>query len=160
MDTDGDFIHWITRTAAGLRQPGLHGDLRADLLAVRRAGISVLVSLTADPVPERDLMRCGIKGRHFPIVGMGTPLLEPTLELCQELSRELTQGSKIAFHCTAGVGRTGMMLACHLVSRGIAPGDAVLRVRDRIPKAIQTSGQEAFVQRFAEASNPRAARKP
>lgn|SRR5689334_10707293 len=160
MDTDGDLIHWITRSAAGMRQPGLHGELRAELLAVRRAGISVLVSLTMDPVPERDLMRCGIKGRHFPIVGMGIPLVEPTMDLCQELSRELIQGSKIAFHCTQGVGRTGMMLACHLVSRGIAAADAMVRVRERIPGAIQTSGQEAFVQRFAEASNPRAARRP
>ena len=160
MNTDGDFIYWITRSAAGMRQPGLHGDLRSDLQAVRRAGIRMLISLTPEAVPERDLLAYNIKGRHFPIVGMGVPLLDPTLVLCEELSGVLRQGSKIAFHCMAGVGRTGMMLACHLVSRGISAGDAIVRVRERIPRAIQTSGQEAFVHRFAEASTPRAARKP
>lgn len=151
-------IHWVTRTAAGLRQPGLHGELDGDLLAVRNAEIDVLVSLTVDALPDRPLQRHDIRGLHFPIVGMGVPRLEQVALLMEGLSRDLHQGKKIAFHCTAGVGRTGMMLACHLVWRGKTAPLAISRVREVIPRAIQTSGQEKFVHQFAEAvrgGNPR-----
>jgi hypothetical protein len=47
------------------------------------------------------------------------------------------------------------MLACHLVSRGVVPALAIARVRGCIPRAIQTSGQEAFVQPFALAHGKR-----
>jgi atypical dual specificity phosphatase len=158
MAASDGFIHWVTKSAAGLRQPGLHGELAADLTAVRRAGIDVLVSLTGEALPQHQLLLRGINGRHFPIVGMGVPMLEPTLALCEELAQLAREGSKIAFHCTAGVGRTGMMLACHLVSRGIVAPEAIVRVRAGIPRAIQTKGQEAFVQRFAETYGQRSAR--
>jgi atypical dual specificity phosphatase len=149
--SDGFIIHWVTKSAAGLRQPGLQGDLATELTAVRRAGIDVLVTLTMTPLPQHQLMLRGLQARHFPIFGMGVPQVEAAITLCEELAQQVRTGSKIAFHCQAGVGRTGMMLACHLVSRGVAPGDAIARVRGTIPRAIQTSGQEAFVQQFAEA---------
>lgn len=156
--TAGDgFIHWVTKSAAGLRQPGLRGALAADLTSVRRAGIDVLVTLTAEPLPEHQLLLRGLEGRHFPIVGMGVPQVDAALALCEELAQRVRTGSKIAFHCNAGVGRTGMMLACHLVSRGVAPLEAITRVRGCIPRAIQTSGQEAFVQQF-EAARERSGR--
>jgi atypical dual specificity phosphatase len=89
---------------------------------------------------------------------MGVPRLEEVAPLMEGLSRELHQGKKVAFHCTAGVGRTGMMLACHLVWRGKSATSAITRVREVIPRAIQTRGQEAFVHQFAAAQrsgNPR-----
>jgi atypical dual specificity phosphatase len=125
------------------------------LRAVRNAGIDVLVSLTVDALSERPLQRHNILGWHFPIVGMGVPRLEQVLSLMDALSRELHQGKKIAFHCTAGVGRTGTMLACHLVWRGKSAPSAITRVREVIPRAIQTSGQEAFVRQFADALRSR-----
>jgi hypothetical protein len=158
MTSNDGFIHWVTKSAAGLRQPGLHGELAADLTAVRRAGIDVLVTLTAEALPQHQLMLRGLSGRHFPIVGMGVPMLEVTLALCEELAQQVRVGSKIGFHCTAGVGRTGMMLACHLVSRGVTAADAIVRVRRSIARAIQTTGQEAFVHRVAEAYARRATR--
>jgi atypical dual specificity phosphatase len=151
MTANDSFIFWITKTAAGLRQPGLNGDLNGDLTAVRRSGIQLLVTLTVEVLPAHELMLRGIEGRHFPILGMGVPALEATHKLCEELAQKVRLGTKIGFHCTAGVGRTGMMLACHLVSRGLSARDAIQRVRGCIPRAIQTTGQEAFVRRFAEA---------
>jgi protein-tyrosine phosphatase len=82
---------------------------------------------------------------------MGIPTLDATVGLCEEMSEAVDHGRKIAVHCTQGVGRTGMVLACHLAWRGMQASEAIERVRQQIPRAIQTVGQEAFVYRLAEA---------
>lgn len=152
MASDDSFIRWVDPCAAGLRQPGRGGELQADLEALRDARIGLLVSLTMKPVPPLDLARYGIMGRHFPIMGMSVPSLEASLSLCEELCDAVRLGSKIGFHCTAGVGRTGTMLACYLTWLGMTAPRAVARVRERIPRAIQTTRQEAFVHQFATAA--------
>ena len=57
MAASENFIHWVTKSAAGLRQPGLRGELAADLTAVRRAGIDVLVTLTSEALLEDALRK-------------------------------------------------------------------------------------------------------
>ncbi len=56
-------------------------------------------------------------------------------------------------HCWGGHGRTGMVVACHLVGRGHAPEEAVaevLRLRATLPKNHDPfeGGQRAFVLRW------------
>jgi atypical dual specificity phosphatase len=145
------FIRWVTSTAAGLRQPGRGGHLESDLAALQKADVSLLVSLTMRALPEAALARYGLTSRHFPIIGMGVPTLDGAMGLCEEMSRAVGGGYKVAVHCTQGVGRTGMVLACHLVWQGMRAPEAIERVRQRIPGAIQTAGQEAFVRRLAAA---------
>ena len=49
-----------------------------------------------------------------------------------------------------GLGRSGMIAACTLVDGGVSPTDAIAFVRaSRGPRALETSGQEEFVSRFA-----------
>jgi atypical dual specificity phosphatase len=151
MTNDEAFVRWVHPSAAGMRQPGMGRHLHTDLRALRDAGIDVLVSLTVRPVPEHELAIHGIRGRHFPIIGMSIPTLEASFGLYKELGEAIRLGSKIAFHCTAGVGRTGTMLACYLAWRGMPAAAAIARVRQRIPRAIQTTRQEAFVHQFAAA---------
>lgn len=61
-----------------------------------------------------------------------------------------------AFHvgCRAGLGRTGMVLACLGAMTGVA--DPVAWVRATYdPRAVETNGQEAMVGRFASDHGPR-----
>jgi len=51
-------------------------------------------------------------------------------------------------HCGAGLGRTGTVLACYLISRGLCAEHAIDRVRDARPGAIEAINQIAFVYYF------------
>ena len=54
-------------------------------------------------------------------------------------------------HCELGLGRTGTMLACYLVSQGregYSAGRAILKTRRRRTESIETSEQERAVGNF------------
>ena len=45
--------------------------------------------------------------------------------LAATLDAELSAGKNVVVHCRQGIGRTGLIAACLLVSRGVSPGSAV-----------------------------------
>lgn len=59
------------------------------------------------------------------------------------------RGSHVEVGCLAGRGRTGTVLACLAVLAGVSADEAVPWVRHRLPGAIETSAQEAWVRGFA-----------
>ncbi len=58
-------------------------------------------------------------------------------------------GVHVEVGCLAGRGRTGTVLACIATLAGIPAEDAVAWVRRRLPGAVETSAQEAWVLHFA-----------
>jgi protein-tyrosine phosphatase len=63
---------------------------------------------------------------------------------------------RVAVACMGGVGRTGTVVACALVRRGLSPAAAIRRVRElRHPTAVETVEQERFVDAYARSSATR-----
>ncbi|MEJ6394957.1 hypothetical protein V8J82_16960 [Gymnodinialimonas sp. 2305UL16-5] len=54
-------------------------------------------------------------------------------------------GGTMAFACQYGAGRSGMMAALCLIEQGVAPDDAMARVRDAFPPAVESDAQEAWL---------------
>jgi atypical dual specificity phosphatase len=143
-------VDWILPgQLAGGSRPGLLDDLEDDFAQLRRLGIRLIVNLTETP-HEPPLEERGFASLHFSIPDMGITTPRRLLPMLLQILEPAPGGGPVLVHCKAGLGRTGMVLACCLVLRGDEPAMAVRKVRQVNPYFIQTGTQERFVADFAE----------
>ncbi|KAK9514875.1 hypothetical protein VZT92_025558 [Zoarces viviparus] len=80
----------------------------------------------------------------------GVANLTTVLDMVQVMAFALQEG-KIAVHCHAGLGRTGVLLACFLAyATRLTANQAILCVRAKRPNSIQTRGQLRCVRAFVQ----------
>lgn len=85
--------------------------------------------------PEKFMAR-GIFHYNFSWRDMGCPALDYTLNIVQVVAFTIDAGRKIAIHCHAGLGRTGLVIACYLVfTDKFSPAE----VRPRCQSSIERS---------------------
>ncbi|XP_065058620.1 protein tyrosine phosphatase domain-containing protein 1-like [Rhopilema esculentum] len=78
----------------------------------------------------------------------GVRALQSIVDMVKVMDFALADG-KVAIHCHAGLGRTGVLIACYFVySQRMKADSAINTVRAKRPKAIQTRGQIACVRDF------------
>ena len=143
-------IEWILPgLLAGSARPGLLDDLEKDLDQLRRLGIHLIVNLT-ETAQDPQVESWGFAGVHFPIPDMGTSSPRAVLPVCLQIRDSIEAKRPVLLHCKAGLGRTGMMLACCLTLLGEKAEIAIRRVRLVNPLFIQTPAQERFVAHFGE----------
>ncbi|HNN97382.1 MAG TPA: ATP-binding cassette domain-containing protein, partial [Pseudomonadota bacterium] len=135
---------------AGMPAPGMTYDLAYDLDLVRGAGITHLVTLTQETLPGEKLRAHGLISLHFPIVDMDVPSEEAAARLASQIAELVAAGRSVGFHCKAGLGRTGTMLACQLIWEGVPAPQALTQVRSVEPGWIQSDKQVAFLGRFED----------
>lgn len=142
---------WLKKgLLAGTPRPGVFLDVDYDLKALQRVGIRVLVSLTETPMEAELLARYGIAGFWSPVEDMAAPTIEQAKEVCSHVAGLTAQGQAVAYHCKAGLGRTGTFLAAQLIWEGSTALDALERVRRIEPRWVQSDEQVAFLERFAQ----------
>ena len=126
---------------------GLSGELTAaNVRTLERAGVGALVSLTeeaARPLPP------GLRYLHLPVPDMTVPSPRQIDRFLEFVDAAEEDGLAVAVHCRAGLGRTGTMLACYLVSRGRPAEEALEQVRRQRPGSVETAGQEEAVRACA-----------
>jgi atypical dual specificity phosphatase len=116
---------------------------------LRKQGIQLIVSLTEMP-PRRDwINNAGLMQVHEPVEDMSPPEQQQIDSVLTAMERANQHGMGVAVHCAAGLGRTGVILACYLVSQGEGAADAVARVRELRPGSIETQGQVDAIHEFA-----------
>jgi atypical dual specificity phosphatase len=144
-------FHWLRVGAlAGMPAPGVTNDIEYDLDLIRQAGISCLVTLTQEQLPAEALQAAGLQSRYFPIEDMEAPSVVASAELCSFVAGLLVEGKAVGFHCKAGLGRTGTMLAAQLIWEGANAQTAVAQARSVEPSWIQSDSQVAFLSRYEE----------
>ncbi|KQO90941.1 hypothetical protein ASF36_21355 [Methylobacterium sp. Leaf90] len=131
-------------------------DLATDIRAISDWGATALVTLIegheiealAVPGLERECQRHGIEWLHLPIPDVSTPTDEfeaAWATVGEGLRSRLRNGFNIVVHCKGGLGRAGTIAGRLLVELGVNPEDAIRRVREARPGAVETVEQERHV---------------
>ncbi|SCU66247.1 kinetoplastid-specific protein tyrosine phosphatase, putative [Trypanosoma equiperdum] len=98
---------------------------------------------------EQDLMRHQISYYEFPWPDMTAPKQDIVLRSVQVMDSHVKKSGKVLVHCHAGLGRTGLMIACYLLyAQKMPSADVIELVRQMRPGAIQTSRQVKFIHDF------------
>lgn len=131
-----------------------------------RAGIDSFVDLTEEgELPAYDSLLPGlteqqIRYRRISIVDHDLPESDEYMaRILDRIDAEIAAGRNVYVHCHAGIGRTGMTVACHLVRRGLGNEDALDRLQDlwrqcarsrRWPVVPETPEQMEFVRNWRD----------
>jgi ADP-ribosylglycohydrolase/protein-tyrosine phosphatase len=145
------------RDAAGRRRHWR--TVRTDMEELKRQGASRMLLLIedhelealGDPGIERAYEEAGGKLVRYPIPDLSVPAdpLDFRQKALWQLHQWMRLGFGAAIACRGGLGRSGLVTACMLVDWGFSADDAIAKVREARPGAIETREQELFVERYA-----------
>jgi ADP-ribosyl-[dinitrogen reductase] hydrolase len=158
--------YWVQpgRLLAG-EYPGAEEDDEATADRVARlleAGIDTFVDLTVEGErePYHALLGPAVEHHRLPIVDHGLPRSPAHMrDILGLIDDALARGRSVYLHCRAGIGRTGMVVACHLAATGRGGEEALAELNrlwrqsarsaqwKRVP---ETDEQRDFVVEFAE----------
>ena len=110
-------------------------------------GIKSVVTIREEPLDEswtRD-----INYLHVLSNDMGVPEFNDLIHTVDFIHRRITSNEPVLVHCLAGMGRTGVILACYLVKyQNMSADEATQKVRKERPGSIQSYPQEEIIFRF------------
>lgn len=124
-----------------------------DLVWLEKQGILALVRMTEKheaEVTSVQIAQLGLRDCHEAVPDFTAPSLVQVNKMAQFIERSLAEGRPVGVSCGAGLGRTGMILACYLVSQGYEAGAAIDEVRAKRPGSIETKSQEETVRAYAK----------
>jgi len=156
-------LHWVDgqwpgKLALAARPRG--GEwLEDEITSWRLRGIDTVCSLlTPDEEEDLDLAHekiqaeaQGMKFLSFPIHDRQVPESETELtKTLGSLDADLTAGRNVVLHCRQGIGRTGLVAACLLLTKGNDPATAVKQLSDaRGTPVPETPEQRRWIDNYA-----------
>ncbi len=147
MRNDHNDLFWILPgKLAGMSYPD---QSKASMSGLCAAGVGAIVTLTLRPLQPDLIREWGFEYLHLPVHDFTAPGKDQVESFVRFCDRNIDSGRAVAVHCRAGIGRTGVMLACYLVHLGSKPHKAVRKVRRVRPGALETAEQEDAVYEFA-----------
>jgi atypical dual specificity phosphatase len=142
-----NFAWLVPGRLAGCGRP----DTRVGVRFLADQGVRTLLSL-AEPPPAAWLAEAAITNHRLEgLADQAAPSPAQLEEALRVIDHSLAAGRPVAVHCHAGLGRTGTVLAGHLVRHGATAAAAIAEVRRAYhPRAVENAAQEASIQRFAD----------
>ena len=138
-------------------------DLGLDLDAIETWGAATVFTLIEPHEFEElavvtlgsDVQARGMEWLHLPIRDVSTPDHRFEAEWAAHragLRKQIIAGSRVLVHCKGGLGRAGTVAAILLIDLGMAPNEAIRKVRQARPGAIETAAQESYVRNWVAAA--------
>jgi atypical dual specificity phosphatase len=120
------------------------------LALLQELGVRALLSVHEEALPSDLLAKYKLQAACIPVADYTAPTVEQIEQAITIIDGFLAQDFPVAVHCGAGIGRTGTILACYLVSQGYDASDAIERVRGERPGSIETSNQKAAIYEYEQ----------
>jgi protein-tyrosine phosphatase len=156
-------LHWVDgpwpgKLAMASRPRGADW-LEDEMAAWRKAGIDTVLSLLT-PEEEQDLdlksealeaKARGMKFASLPIPDRQVPTSESEVSAALDrLDADLSSGKNVVVHCRQGIGRTGLVAACLLITKGLTPEVAVKTLSAARGNPVpETSEQRRWIDHYA-----------
>ncbi len=132
-------IYWVDSAQSLAIVPRPRGGdwLEDELVAVKREGIDVLISLlTREEQKELGLdeessacLQAGVQYMNFPIADRQVPTSQKTFAaFLDQVKQAADSGKSVGAHCRAGIGRSSLMIATILCSQGLSSQEAFQRL--------------------------------
>ncbi|XP_025267437.1 protein tyrosine phosphatase domain-containing protein 1 isoform X1 [Camponotus floridanus] len=158
------FSHWVTDDVLAMARPNTTQIVKKDIIAQFQGwSIKTIINLQTpgehascgDPLEESGFtydpnifMKNNIYYYNFALKDYGDATMGKLLDMVKVVAFAVQEG-RVAIHCHAGLGRTGVLIACYLIySLRVRANDAIRFVRMKRPSAIQTRGQILCIQEF------------
>ncbi|GIW81916.1 MAG: hypothetical protein KatS3mg105_3723 [Gemmatales bacterium] len=116
-----------------------------ELQWLREQGIDILLSLTETPPFHRWIDEAGLMLVHVPVEDWHAPTQEQIDQCISTIDKAHENSMGVTVHCHGGAGRTGTIIACYFVAKGMSPQQALARIRTMRPDSVETSEQEQAV---------------
>jgi len=156
-------LHWVDGPWPGklamAARPRAGDWLEEELARWRRAGVDAVVSLlTPDEEQSLDLNKEAefVKAQDmdfisFPIPDRQVPDSQAALAgTLEKINADLSSGKNVLIHCRQGIGRTGLVAACLLITKGWDRTMAVERVSAARGFPIpETAEQRRWIDHYA-----------
>jgi atypical dual specificity phosphatase len=138
---------WINKPfLAAMAQP----EEAAELLWLREQGIELILSLSEESLRRDWINEAGLMRIHIPVEDMVAPTQEQLDQCLSAIKRANERNMGVVVHCSAGLGRTGTVLACYFVQQGMSAKNAIARVRRMRPGSVETDEQADAVAEYAK----------
>jgi len=125
-----------------------------DLRFLKRNGVALLVRLAEEHIAQvttEQVVRSGLMDLHEPISDFTGPPQEIIAKIVSQVNNTIEIGESVAISCDAGIGRTGMVLTCILISRCFTIERAIdiVQRRRKQPRACETLSQYQTILGYA-----------
>ena len=124
-----------------------------DLKYLRNKGIKALIRMAESHkarVTPAQVEKMDLADYHEPVPDFTAPNKAQIDRMLAFIKQSVTEGKPIGVSCGAGIGRTGTVLACYLVSKSYTAGEAIEEVKRKRGAGIETDDQIEAVRSYAK----------
>ena len=110
-------------------------------------GVKSIVTIREEPLADNWIK--DVNYLHVMSYDMAVPEFNDLTHAVDFIHRRITNKEPVLVHCLAGMGRTGVVLACYLVKyQNMSADEATQKIREERPGSIQSYPQEEIIFRF------------